>query len=275
MPGLNTTGKPNTEDYNLGRGICYFAPLVNSLPGAYRDLGNAPEFNISIENETVEHTSSRAGLRSVDKEVTISQKITLSITIDELNFENLALFFSGSTATFSNAVAIAGFSEHQMVTGVELGRWYDIVDSNGVRVYNITAGNLTVEDGATTLVEDTDYEVDETMGRIFFLSTATNTSAGQDIDVTLSANASAGTVDEVRALTQSATTGALKFISINPAAGDRKTEYQFHQVSLKATGDFALIGDEFTTMQLEGTAEKNETADSDSPTMTSRTLTPA
>lgn len=272
MPGLNATGTPNTEDYNLGRGIVYFASLVNSLPAAYRDLGNAPEFNISIEVETVEHNSSRQGLRVVDKEVVISQKVTLSVTIDELNFENLALFFSGTTGTHTN-VSIAGFAEHQMITSLELGRWYDIVDANGNRAYDVTLANLTVEDGATSLVSGTDFTLDSEMGRLFFLSTASNTSAGQNIDVTLSANGSANTVDEVKALTKSAVTGALKFISINPAANDAKTEYQFHQVSLKATGDFALIGDEFTTMQLEGVAERNETADADSPTLTIRNLT--
>ena len=27
MPGINETGLPNTDDYNLGRGIVYFASL--------------------------------------------------------------------------------------------------------------------------------------------------------------------------------------------------------------------------------------------------------
>jgi hypothetical protein len=40
---------------------------------------------------------------------------------------------------------------------------------------------------------------------------------------------------------------------------------------LKAEGDFALIADEFTTMQLTGTAETNADADADSPTLTIRT----
>lgn len=271
MPGLNATGTPNTEDYNLGRGIVYFATLANSLPAEYRDLGNAPEFNISIEVETVEHNSSRQGLRVVDKEVVISQKVTLSVTIDELNFENLALFFSGSTGTHTNA-AVAGFAEHQMITGAVLGRWYDIVDANGNRAYDVRIADLTVEEGATTLVVGTDFTIDEEMGRIFLLSTATNIADGENVDVTLAANALAKGVDEVRALTSSAITGALKFISVNPAANDARTEYQFHQVSLKATGDFALIGDEFTTMQLEGVAERNEIADANSPTLTIRSV---
>lgn len=274
MPGLNTTGKPNTEDYNLGRGIVYFSNLSGGLPTDYRDLGNAPEFNISIEVETVEHQSSRQGLRVVDKEVVISQSINLTVTIDELNFENLALFFSGSTGTHTN-VSVAGFAEHQMITGAVQGRWYDIVDSNGNRAYDVQASDLTVEEGATAAVLNTDYELDSEMGRIFIISGSTVLTAGSDVDVTLAANASARAVTEVRSLTQSAVTGALKFVSINPSASDAQTEYQFHQVSLKAEGDFSLIGDEFTTMQLTGVAERNETADADSPTLTVRNVTAA
>lgn len=269
MPGRNSAGTPNTEDYNLGRGIVYFAPLSNSLPGAYRDLGNAPEFNISIEVETVEHQSSREGLRTVDKEVVISQSVSLSVTIDELNFENLALFFSGGANSHTNA-SVAGFVEHQMITSASQGRWYDIVDSNNNRAYDVDVTDLVVEVGATPAVEGTDYTLDATMGRIFVRTGSTVITEGSDVDVTLTANGSAADVDEVRALTQSAVTGALKFISVNPAASDAKTEYQFHQVSLSAEGDFSLIGDEFTTMQLNGVAERNATADADSPTLTVR-----
>ena len=274
MPGLNATGKPNTEDYNLGRGIVYFANLVNSLPADYRDLGNAPEFNISIEVETVEHQSSRQGLRVVDKEVVISQKISLTVTIDELNFENLALFFSGSTGTHTN-VSVAGFAEHQMITSAVHGRWYDIVDSNGNRAYDVDSADLTVEVGATPAVLNTDYEVKSEMGQLFVVSGSTVITVGSNVDVTLAANGTARAVTEVRALTQSAVTGALKFVSVNPAASDAETEYQFHSVSLKAEGDFSLIGDEFTTMQLTGVAERNETADADSPTLTIRNVTAA
>lgn len=274
MPGPNLTGTPNTADYNLGRGIVYFASLTNGLPGAYRDLGNAPEFNISVEVETIEHQSSRQGLRVVDKEVVISQKVTLTITLDELNSENLALFFSGSQGTLTNP-AVSAQTEFEMISSVELGRWYDIVDDSGVRAYNFTSTNaIDIDNGTddTNLVAGTDYTLDAEMGRIFFHSDASAIEAGEAVDVAWSLDAGNVNVNEVKALTTSAVVGALKFISVNPAAADAKTEYQFHQVSLKADGDFSLIGDEFTTMQLTGVAERNETADADSPTLTIRSV---
>lgn len=273
MPGKNTLGTPKTEDYNLGRGILYFAELDSSgMPDGYRDLGNAPEFNLSIEKEELEHRSAREGLKTVDKTVVISQDLAFSFQLEELNHENLAALFSGETADHTN-VAIAGFTKQTaMITDVVLGRWYDIVNSSGERAYDISTADLTLEVGATSLVENTDYTLDLTMGRIFFLSTASNATAGDEIDATLTAKAGAKTVSEVQGLTKSSVTGALKFISENPANADHNTEYQFHKITLSSEGDFSLIGDEFSTMPFTGTAQKNADADADSPTLTIRDL---
>lgn len=277
MPGINETGLPNTDDYNLGRGILYFAPLdTDGTPLGYRDLGNAPEFSISVETETLEHQSSRAGLKVTDKEVLISQKVSLSLTLDEINFENLAALLSGTAhggSTYTNP-AVAGFAEIAgFIASVELGRWYDLEDSSGTRVYDIqTPAGVTLEVGATPLVQDTDYTLDAEMGRVFFLTTATNVAENDTIDYTQAADATSKTVDEVRALTQTAVLGALKFIAQNPASNDKVTEFQFHKVSLKAEGDFSLIGDEFSTMQFTAVAEQNTAADADSPTVTIRTV---
>lgn len=283
MPGLNLTGTPNTNDYNLGRGVVYFGVLdtTTGLPVNYRDLGNAPEFNISIESETLEHQSSREGLKTTDKEVVISQKMSLALTLDEINFQNLAALFSGNTATHTNP-AIAGFSiitDFVPAADVVLGRWYDLKDSTGERVYDVQqTADVILANGSVgnpgALVDGTDYTLDLLNGRFFLLTTATAIVDGEEIDFTLTANASAVSQDEVQSLTTTSVIGALKFISENPASNDHQTEYQFHQISLKAEGDFSLIGDEYTTMNFTAVAEKNETADAASPTLTVRTFSP-
>lgn len=299
MPGINTTGLPNTEDYNLGRGIVYFAPLSSvvdslNLPLGYRDLGNAPEFSISLETETLEHQSSRTGLKVTDKEVVISQKITLALTLDEINFQNLAALLSGdSSQTTPTNPAIAGFSIiTQWIGSVVLGEWYDMTDAtsptpgdatsvpSGDRAYDIDLDTETLAvNPATPLARDIpgtpgDYVTDIEMGRIFFLTNPAEAALvdGVAIDFTLAASATARELDEVQSLTKTAVLGALKFIAENPASSDKQTEYQFHKVSLKAEGDFSLIGDEFTQMQFTAVAERNEQADPDSPTLTVRTL---
>jgi hypothetical protein len=268
MPGINTTGKPSPSDYNLGRGAVLFGTVdaTTGKPKEYRHLGHATEFNITVESETLEHQSSREGLKVTDKEVVVSQKASLSITLDEINFDNLALFASGEAdSTVANPIqtADAVFTLGEAFKG---GRWYDLRSAAGARCYDLlTLTPVTFASG--TYTEGTDYELDRVLGRIFIVK-----SGGLDgttVVVTVKQNASAvATVDRVKALVVSTVTGALKFRAENPANNDHVTEYQFHSVNLKAEGDFSLIGDEFTTMQLTGVAERNEKADADSPTLT-------
>jgi len=281
MAGPNTTGLPNTADYNLGRGKLFFAPLTSgNLPKGYRDLGNAPGFNITLDKEVLEHFTSRAGLKTKDKEVQLSLAVNMSFQLDEFNDENLADLFSGAKASHTN-VAVAGFSEYSMVADGDLvlGRWYDIRNSSGERAYDIDATKLSIttnEDVPVAMVKDTDYTLDAEMGRIFILSTstvaATAIGTSDGLLVTLTADATAKDVYEVQTLTQSAVIGALKFISDNPADDGRKREFQFHKVTLKADGDLSLIGDDWSTMSFTAAAESNTEADTSSPTLTIRTV---
>lgn len=278
MPGINPTGTANTNDYNLGRGKVYFASLdANGLPTGYRFLGNSPQFNISTSVETLEHFSSQAGLRTLDKKVVVQQTVNFNFQLDELNFDNLAMFMSGDTDTPTNA-AVAGFTIYTMVAAgtIQLGHWYDIRNSAGLRAYDIDAADLTI---ATTngtpvpLVLNTDYTVDETQGRIFILSTstvaATAIANAEGLTVVLAAKAEALDVEIVRALIDSQIEGALKFIGSNPANDGKEVEYQFHKVSVQADGDLALIqANDWSTLGFSGAAEQNTDASADSPTLT-------
>lgn len=284
MPGLNLAGTKNTQDLNVGRGRLYISELdANGQPTVgWRFLGNAPQMNLSVEIETLDHQDSTEGLKTTDLQITITQTVTASLQLDELNFENLALFFSGETTAFDNSQAAAGggvTGSSNLVVG-DKGRWYDIyqtasgvptTDSANDRMYDIGAVTIEPAGGGTPFTEGTDFIVDSVLGRVFIPSASTM-AASTSFDMDVAANASADpTVDEVRALTQTAITVAMKFVSIN-ANGNTITEYNFHQIKLKAEGDLQLISDEFTTLGLTGVAEKNENAGGTaSPTLTIRT----
>lgn len=271
----NALGTPDTAAYYLGRGKAYISELVNSVPsGGWRDIGNIPGFTLNNTSETLKHQSSREGTRVTDLEVVISQEVGIGFDLDEINAENVADWLSGEKSTHTN-VAIAGFAEHTMITDVVKGRWYDIVDSTGARAYDIDSADLTVEKSGmpdTALVENTDYILNTVMGMIFFPTTSVTVVDGDEIDVTLAADAGASAVTEIRALTTTTRRVALKFICENPADNDKQVEILFHQVALKADGDFALIGDEFAKMSFTATVEKNETADADAPYVRIRTF---
>jgi hypothetical protein len=204
----NTGG--NTADYNLGRGIVYFdgdQPAGYS-PG-WRDVGNCPEFNISLESETKEHQSFLSGLKVIDQETLISQKMSVSFTLEEMNFNNLALFtlgFKGGVAATGNplinasivaSASVGWLQPNVYIEGIYLGTWYDLelvpalLPNEKRRGYDFEAGqirsgvtkdvrfnpaNRTDTAGGTGLTERTasvpngDFELDRRLGRIRFFA---------------------------------------------------------------------------------------------------------
>lgn len=84
---------PNPLNYFIGKGTISFTPTG----GAPRDLGNAPEVELTPAIEKLDHFSSRAGVRSKDRTVVLEKTLTLRIVLDEITIENLALLMLGST----------------------------------------------------------------------------------------------------------------------------------------------------------------------------------
>jgi len=209
------------------------------------------------------------------------------------------MLFSGIAVSDVENLQHAAQSALQIFAGVPLtemmvARWYDIVGWDATqagtfrrRAYGFTLAQisaisigsnaLTVTGGAA---EGTDYILDITNGRVFIKNTPAAVSAigvgstSVALTVTWAAPAAGqkAVIDEVKAQTKSSIPVALKFIQVNPANGDIETEWQFHQVTLKGDGDFALISEEWESMDLTGAAEQNVLADPDSPTMTMRQI---
>lgn len=274
----NSTGTTQTQDYNLGRGVIYIAALDGStgLPGPYRDLGNAPSFSLNVSVEELIHQSSRAGLKTTDKKITISQSVGFSFVLEELSAENMALFFSGAATTATNP-AVAGVAEYQASASLVKGRWYPIYhQTTGVRAMNLTeVGDVTVihdKAGANdTLVNVTDYTVDLKMGMVFLNTTGSTAVGGNTLHITLAADAApVASVSQVRGATTSQVDYALKFVGVNPVDGDQQFEVELHSVQVSADGDFSLISEgDLTQMPFTGVAQQNASwLDSNSTTMT-------
>ena len=83
---------PNPDNYQIGKGVLSFKK-TGAL--TYRDLGNAPAVSISIDRTKLDHFSSRAGIRTKDKSITIENTCTVNITLDEITPDNLALLLLG------------------------------------------------------------------------------------------------------------------------------------------------------------------------------------
>lgn len=275
-------GIPDARDYLLGRGALYFSDNLDAdgRPKDFRHLGNAEAFTVNVETENLEHFSTLEGLKVRDRNVVLSQALGLSTQLAEIDVDNLRLFLAGEkVSTAVTGASITG-DKNLIVSG--LGKWYDLYDvaapstyppvaaDAADRAYRLTSVVVTSDDGMTTYVLGTDYDLDTELGRIF-IRTGGSIGATETLDVDF--DYATLTIDEVRGLKQAALTGVLKFVSKNANDGGKETEYQFHAVTLRAEGDFALIGDEFATLSLTGECGENKVAYPDSPTVTVRRLT--
>jgi hypothetical protein len=165
MPGINETGAPDTRDLIVGRGRLLAARLTSAgLPDAngYLHLGNAPEFNLTVNVEDLRHTSSLDALGFTDKRVVISREVEIGFVLEEGNHQNYALLFAGNVESFANTQALwVDPSDAIISQAVLLGRWYELYDDDGERVYDLARGSnevfvltadaTTASDGTYTL----------------------------------------------------------------------------------------------------------------------------
>lgn len=270
MPGLNTTGAPDTRDYILGRGKVYAAELLPSglpSPAGFRLLGNCPEFTASYEEEVLDHLSSMDCVRSTDKRFVLEQECRLSIQLEELNFQNLAYFFMGETGTYNNPHDVTWATHETAIISASIvqGNWYELRNTTGQRVYNLDAAGCAYsleEDPAGTpvvLVEGTDYEIDEPMGLVRFLPGSTAAPNGSEIGWAVTAAATTPQdLDEVAGLTRENIEVVILFVQENGGNCGQKREFRYHKVSLTPEGDLAKISEgDLSTITVSGPALKN------------------
>lgn len=264
MPGLNTTGSPNTADINLGRGALFFAELdaTTQKPLGLRHLGNCSSLTLTVELDTLPHYSSRAGTRYLDREVVLTQGVKVGVTLDELNYQNLALFLAGTATAAVTNPSRTSVTDQQISAAAYKGQRYLMVNSSGSQLMDCD-GAIVVKSGsgavgaAATLTAGTDYTVDTKWGIIFLLSTGAHVD-GHKLWFSYTTTGAEKAYDEVDLLTQTKVSGFLKYVGINAANSDKQQVLDLHSVNLKADGEVPLIGDEFSTLTFTGAAERNE-----------------
>jgi hypothetical protein len=84
---------PSTDNYFIGKGIC---TIQTTDPTVFNDMGNCPEVEFTPSTDTLDHFSSREGVKTKDKTVVLSKGGELRILMEELTDNNLALLLCGS-----------------------------------------------------------------------------------------------------------------------------------------------------------------------------------
>lgn len=180
-----------------------------------------------------------------------------------------------STATGKITVVGSGFIKVAVLTGTFTSTEV-ITSSTKTATINaapvFVSGVISVKNnaGTTTYTAGTDYIVDtsvkdDKIGRIYFVPTASGGTITDGDSLKVTYGYSAVTYTNVAAFKQTQVTGMLRFVSDNPAGGNR--ELQIWSVSLTPTGDTAMIGEGWSTIGFAGEILKDATNHPDSPYM--------
>lgn len=228
-----------TPNYTLGRGKVYFARFVSAqTPGPFRYIGNTPEFNLTIESETLDHFSSDEGIREKDDSVPLEVTRTGSLVCDDIQAENVAMFFFGTADVLTTASA-AGQSESFVAVMGDMHYQIGLTPTNPVGVRGVSNVVITDTDTpATTYVAGTDYKID--LARGMFEVIAGSSMDGADIDVAYDIVAT--TQDRILSGSEPVE-GAMRYLENNPRGKNRDVFLPYIKVT--PNGDLAFKGDEW------------------------------
>ena len=249
MPITSDLGGKN---YVLGRGRVFIDRFAQSVVAAgitaasvgtgERYVGNTPEFSTSSSGEDLDHFDSDAGIRVKDASVQLQLDRTGSFTCDNIDKDNLAMLLLGDAATITQTAA-TGLT---FQVTVKRGMFYQLGATpslpSGVRlVASVTCGKGA---GFSTSVSATgNFEVDETLGRVYILPNATD--IPDDTLLQFTYNTVASTRTQIVSSSNSIY-AAVRFVANNPTGINR--DYYLPYVKIAPDGDYNLKGDDWQTM---------------------------
>lgn len=189
-----------TKNYTLGRGKIHFSRFKTGTqtPAGFFYIGNTPEFNLTIESETLDHFSSDEGIREKDDSVPLEVTRTGSLITDNIDPKNVALFFFGEESTVTQVTTSA---QNETFEDVKAGHSYKlgITTSNPTGYFGISqtsfnvslAGQTLVAASGTLTFSGTGADGDTiTIGGVTYTLRATP-SAAYDVDIGGTATATA------------------------------------------------------------------------------------
>ncbi|MEP2533552.1 hypothetical protein [Shimia sp.] len=224
----------------LGRGKLFFDRFLDGTETntGERYLGNTPSFGLSTETQELEHYSSEEGLRVKDLSVTLQIDYSASFVTDNIDLDNVAMFFFGTKEKVTQGAATG---EEDVFSSVLQGMYYQIgtTATNPVGLRDLTINSVTGTSGSPTYVEGTDYEKDDALGRIKIIEGG---SIADNSEIEVGYDIAAHTHDLVVSGSD-LIYGALRFLSFN-GVGEQK-DFYMPKVALRPNGEYALKGEDW------------------------------
>ncbi|MEG3175869.1 hypothetical protein U1872_06475 [Sphingomonas sp. RB3P16] len=227
----------------LGRGKVELSRFKTGtfIPEGFRYTGNTPDFALNSTSTTLQHWNSDGPIKTKDKSVILQVEDKATLTFDDINVDNMALFFLGSSGIITQT---SGSSTTEVLSPVKAGYNYvlGITDLTPTGVRALTA--VTVTKASTPLVANVDYTLDAARGTVAFIA------GGAVIDGdSISVAYTRGAVNRTQVI--SGTTqikAALRFVA-NNGEGDN-IDFYMPYVRISPNGDFNLKSDDWQKLSV-------------------------
>lgn len=106
---------PNVENYSVGKGI---VALKFEGDPDFVDAGNVSEFELTANLETLDHFSSRQGVREKDRSIIIQKSLELRMVLNEATARNMGVMLLGTPVITGDHAEIDILSENVRVAAV-------------------------------------------------------------------------------------------------------------------------------------------------------------
>jgi len=207
---------------------------------AFQDIGNASAFSFSFsENKkTLRDFQDPAG--GLDASVTIIDAVTGTMDIRNFSAANLALALWGTTAAL-NATAIVGEAGKTIVPGIFIPT---------ARLMNTTIPPVVKKGATVILAADYTYSA----GGITIAAAITTAAVISGDAITIDYTPLIGA--DVQSLISSAPNVSIFFEGVNAVTG-KYTSVRMYKVKLGAAQNLGMIGEDFATLSINFTLEKD------------------
>lgn len=226
----------------LGSGDLYYNRVVNGVSEGWYRFGNATRFEIQ-ENAEIRERISRQGATygQVLDSVAIKQPAEISVTLDDLDYKNLALAFLGTTSSVTVTGATVTAEEHT-------------APSPGASIQTafgkISAVSVSGPSGSPAYVDGTDFRVmDAELGLIEIIEGGTITKDDElEVDYTYDGL----TANRVTGGTSASIKVALMMNGRN-LADDSVSKVNVWEAVLTPESGVDFLSEEFASLELTGT----------------------
>lgn len=153
-----------SDEFFYGQGRISLAErdATTGVPGKFIYVGDVSVLTGKMTTTQVKHMESNSGQRSLAASFTVEKAMTVDMTLHSLSTTNLAIAMRGAVVTTAGGSVTAEPSADTIVVGD-----VEYLANPGVSGLIITDSTPTTP---KTLVEGTDYTVDENFGRINWLN---------------------------------------------------------------------------------------------------------